>query len=50
MNAPRRGRSYYLFTKQGYMQITIPKYEPIKKVYVKMIRLIVKSWMKNDES
>lgn len=34
MNAPRSGSSHYTFRKQGRMPITIPKHEPIKKVYV----------------
>ena len=36
MNAPRSGSSHYTFRKQGCMPITIPKHEPIKKVYVEM--------------
>ena len=35
--------------KQGCMLITIPKHEPIKKVYVEMVRQIVESEAKNDE-
>ena len=34
---------------QGCMPITIPKHEPIKKVYVEMVRQIVESEAKNDE-
>ena len=49
MNAPRSGSSHYTFRKQGCMPITIPKYEPIKKVYVEMVRQIVESEAKNDE-
>ena len=37
MNAPRSGSSHYTFRKQGRMPITIPKHEPIKKVYVEML-------------
>ena len=33
----------------GCMPITIPKHEPIKKVYVEMVRQIVESEAKNDE-
>ena len=33
MNAPRSGSSHYTFRKSGCMPITIPKHEPIKKVY-----------------
>ena len=37
MNAPRSGSSHYTFRKQGCTPITIPKHEPIKKVYVEMV-------------
>ena len=49
MNAPRSGSSHYTFRKQGCMPITIPKHEPIKKVYVEMVRQIVENEVKNDE-
>ena len=49
MNTPRSGSSHYTFRKQGCMPITIPKHEPIKKVYVEMVRQIVESEAKNDE-
>ena len=49
MNAPRGGSSHYTFRKSGCQPITIPKYEPIKKVYVEMVRQIVESEAKNDE-
>ena len=39
----------YTFRKQGRMPITILKHEPIKKVYVEMVRQIVESEVKNDE-
>ena len=38
MNAPRSGSSHYTFRKSGCQPITIPKHEPIKKVYVKMVK------------
>ena len=49
MNVPRGGSSHYTFRKPGCMPITIPKHEPIKKVYVEMVRQIVESEAKNDE-
>ena len=49
MDAPRSGSSHYTFRKSGCMPITIPKHEPIKKVYVEMVREIVESEAKNDE-
>ena len=48
-NAPRSGSSHYTFRKQGCMPITIPKHEPIKKVYVEMVRQIVESEVQSDE-
>ena len=47
MNAPRSGSSHYTFRKSGCMPITIPKHEPIKKVYVEMVRVIVESAISN---
>ena len=49
MNAPRSGSIHYAFRKQGCMPITVPKHEPVKKVYVEMVRQIVESEAKNDE-
>ncbi len=49
MNVPRSGSSHYTFRKSGCMPITIPKHEPIKKVYVEMVREIVESEAKNHE-
>ena len=49
MDAPRSGSSHYTFRKQGCNRITIPKHEPIKKVYVEMVRQIVESEAKNNE-
>lgn len=43
MNAPRSGSSHYTFRKKGCQPITIPKHEPIKRVYVEMVRQIVES-------
>lgn len=50
MNAPRSGSSHYTFRKKGCNPITIPKHEPIKKVYVEMVRQIVESEERNDEN
>lgn len=49
MNAPRGGSSHYTFRKEGCMPITIPKHEPIKRVYVEMVRQIVESEANNNE-
>lgn len=49
MNVPKSGSSHYTFRKPGCQPITIPKHEPIKKVYVEMVKQIVESEAKNDE-
>ena len=43
MTAPRSGSSHYTFRKHGCNPITIPKHEPIKKVYVLMVKEAVES-------
>lgn len=50
MNSPRGGSSHYTFRKAGCMPITIPKHEPVKRIYVEMVRQIVESEAKNNES
>ena len=50
MNAPRRGSSHYTFRKPGCQPITIPRHEPIKKVYVEMLKEIVESEAMNNEN
>lgn len=40
---PKRGGSHYTFRKRGCNPITIPKHEPIKRVYVEMVRQVVES-------
>lgn len=50
VNAPRSGSSHYTFRKKGCMPITIPKHEPIKIVYVEMVKQIVESEERNDEN
>ena len=49
MNAPKGGSSHYTFRKDGCMPITIPKHEPIKKVYVKMVKEIVEGEQNEKE-
>lgn len=41
MNSPGNGGSHYTFRKPGKNPITIPKHEPIKKVYVEMVREVI---------
>lgn len=49
MNAPRSGSSHYTFRKDGCAPITIPKHEPIKKVYVQMVKDVVESEAESHE-
>ena len=50
MYAPRGGSSHYTFRKAGCQPNTIPKHEPIKKIYVEMVRQVVESEAENDEN
>ena len=50
MYAPRNGSSHYTFRKPGCMPITIPKHEPIKRVYVELVRQVIESEAKNNEN
>lgn len=50
MHTPGDGSSHYTFRKKGCMPITIPKQEPIKKVYVEMVRRVVESEADNGEN
>ena len=49
MTAPSRGSSHYTFRKEGCNPITIPKHEPIKKVYVEMVKKVVESEDRKNE-
>lgn len=49
MCAPRSGSSHYTFRKPGCSPITIPKHEPIKKVYVELVRDVVESEVRKNE-
>lgn len=40
---PNSGSSHYTFRKPGKMPITIPKHEPIKKVYVQMVKEVIEN-------
>lgn len=48
MRAPKGGSSHYTFRKPGKNPITIPKHEPIKKVYVEMVRQVVEEEAGNE--
>ncbi len=50
MSQPRGGSSQYTFQKPGRFPITIPNHNPIKRVYVEMVRQVIESEEKNDEN
>ena len=43
VSQPKRGSSHYTFRKTGYNPITIPNHEPIKVVYVRMVKEILEA-------
>ena len=49
MHEPRGGSSHCTFRKVGCQPITIPRHEPIKRVYVEMVKQIVENEVDNDE-
>ena len=49
MSNPSNGSSHYTFRKVGCRPITIPKHEPIKKVYVQMVKQVVESEVLENE-
>lgn len=48
MYTPRGGSSHCTFRKTGAAPITIPVHEPIKKVYVEMVKEIIESKEENQ--
>ncbi|MCD5456436.1 type II toxin-antitoxin system HicA family toxin [Lactobacillus delbrueckii] len=50
MTALRSGSSHYTFRKPGKTPITIPKHEPIKKIYVEMVRKVVEEETKHEDN
>lgn len=49
MYAPSGGSSHFTFRKKGCNPITVPKHEPIKKVYVEMVRDIIEESEENAD-
>ena len=45
-----RGGSHFTFRKNGCTPVTVPKDEPIKRVYVELVRHIIESEAENDEN
>lgn len=49
MNNPRKGSSHFTFRKPGANPITLPKNQPIKKIYVKLVKEIVERELENEK-
>ncbi len=50
MYTPKCGSSHYTFRKKGCSPITIPKHEPIKLAYVKMVKQVIENEVQNNEN
>ena len=48
MQSPRSGSSHYTFRKSNTHPITIPKHNPIKRVYVEKVKEIVERETKDE--
>lgn len=49
MDSPSGGSSHFTFRKTGCNPITVPKHEPIKKCYIKIIKEAIESEVSNVE-
>lgn len=50
MSGPSSGSSHKTFRKPGKYPITIPQHEPIKRVYIEMVKEIVESEEDNGQN
>ena len=50
MDAPISGSSHYTFRKAVCNPITIPKHEPVKRVYVEMVKQIIENEGNDSEN
>lgn len=50
MKRPRSGSSHCTFRKTGCAPITVPTHEPIKVVYLLMVKEVIESEGSNDEN
>ena len=50
MKRPRSGSSHCTFRKIGCAPITVPTHEPIKVVYLLMVKEVIESEGSNDEN
>ena len=50
MNSPRGGSSHCTFRKKGKLPITVPRHEPIKKVYVMIVKTVIEEEMNHENN
>ena len=50
MSQPKGGSSHCTFRKEGCRPVTIPNHEPIKKVYVEMVKEVIESEVDTDDA
>ncbi len=50
MHQPKGGSSHCTFRKEGCRPITIPRHEPIKRVYVEMVKEVIESEVDADDA
>lgn len=48
-NQPRGGSSHYTFRKPGCAPITIPKHQPLKKVYIELVAEAVREYLEEEQ-
>ena len=48
MEQPRGGSSHYTFRKKECAPITIPKHQPLKKIYIEMVAEVLRSSIEED--
>ena len=50
MSGPGSGSSHKVFRKTGYAPITIPVHEPIKRIYILMVKEVIESETNDEEN
>ena len=50
MHQPKEGSSHCTFRKEGCRPVTIPMHEPVKKVYVEMVKEVIESEVDTDDA
>lgn len=45
MDQPRGGSSHFTFRKPGCMPVTIPKHQPLNRVYIELVAEAVKRYL-----